>query len=71
MQFDDGNYSENPLDGCQSELYFHNFQIIPDMVVTGALNHVDNMLIEWHDVSTYRQGREPEMISKLVPAITT
>jgi hypothetical protein len=52
-------------------MYLHYFQIIPDMVVTGALSHVDNIHMEWHDVSHYRKGREPEMISKLVPAITT
>jgi len=46
-------------------------KIIPDMVVTGALNHVDNIHMEWHDESSYRTGREPQMISKLAPAITT
>ena len=58
----------------QTKLYLPYFQIIPDMVVSGALNHMDNIHMEWHDVSTYRQGREPEMISKLVrrnEAITT
>ena len=39
------------------------------MVVTGAFNHVDNIHMEWHDESSYRRGREPEMISKLAPAI--
>jgi len=45
-------------------------KIIPDMAVTGAFNHVDNIHMEWHDESSYRQGREPKMISKLAPAIT-
>merc|ERR1712106_892617 len=45
-------------------------KIIPDMVVTGAFNHVDNIHMEWHDESSWRQGSKPEMISKLAPAIT-
>merc|ERR1711892_430362 len=45
-------------------------KIIPDMLVTGALGHVDNLHMEWHGEASYRQGREPRMISKLAPAIT-
>ena len=45
-------------------------QIIPDMLITGALNYVDNLHMEWHGEASYRQGREPTMISKLAPAIT-
>jgi len=45
-------------------------EILPDMIVTGALSHVDNIHMEWHDLSSYRQGREAAMISKLAPAIT-
>merc|ERR1712168_571165 len=45
-------------------------KIIPDMVVTGALGHVDNLHMEWHGNASYRQGREAAMISKLAPAIT-
>lgn len=41
------------------------------MITTGALNHVDNLHMEWHGEASYRQGREPAMISKLAPAITT
>jgi len=46
-------------------------KIIPDMLITGAFGHVDNLHMEWHGESSYRQGREPRMISKLAPAITT
>jgi len=45
-------------------------KIIPDMLITGALNNVDNLHMEWHGEASYRQGREPAMISKLAPAIT-
>merc|ERR1712083_1050663 len=45
-------------------------KIIPDMVVTGAFGHVDNLHMEWHGNASYRQGREAAMISKLAPAIT-
>jgi len=45
-------------------------KIIPDMIVTGAFGHVDNLHMEWHGEASYRQGREPQMISKLAPAIT-
>jgi len=45
-------------------------KIIPDMLITGALNNVDNLHMEWHGEASYRQGREPTMISKLAPAIT-
>ena len=45
-------------------------EILPDMIITGALGHVDNIHMEWHDLSSYRQGREAAMISKLAPAIT-
>jgi len=45
-------------------------KIIPDMLITGALNYVDNLHMEWHGEASYRQGREPTMISKLAPAIT-
>lgn len=45
-------------------------KILPDMVVTGALQHVDNIHMEWHGESSYRRGREPQMIDKLAPAIT-
>jgi len=45
-------------------------KIIPDMLVTGAFGHVDNLHMEWHGEASYRQGREPQMISKLAPAIT-
>jgi len=41
------------------------------MAVTGSLAHVDNMHMEWHGETSYRQGREPRMISKLALAITT
>ena len=40
------------------------------MLITGALNNVDNLHMEWHGEASYRQGREPTMISKLAPAIT-
>lgn len=45
-------------------------KMIPDMVITGALGHVDNLHMEWHGNASYRQGREAAMISKLAPAIT-
>jgi len=45
-------------------------KIIPDMLITGALDNVDNLHMEWHGEASYRQGREPAMISKLAPAIT-
>merc|ERR1712180_450038 len=45
-------------------------KIIPDMVITGALGHIDNIHMEWHGNASYRQGREAAMISKLAPAIT-
>ena len=31
---------------------------------------MDNLHMEWHGEASYRQGREPRMISKLAPAIT-
>ena len=40
------------------------------MLITGALDNVDNLHMEWHGEASYRQGREPAMISKLAPAIT-
>ena len=40
------------------------------MLVTGAFGHVDNLHMDWHGEASYRQGREPRMISKLAPAIT-
>lgn len=45
-------------------------KIIPDMVITGAFGHVDNIHMEWHGNASYRHGREAAMISKLAPAIT-
>lgn len=45
-------------------------KIIPDMMITGAFAGVDNLHMEWHGEASYRQGREPSMISKLAPAIT-
>lgn len=29
-------------------------KIIPDMVVTGAFGHVDNLHMEWHGNASYR-----------------
>ena len=40
------------------------------MMITGALAGIDNLHMEWHGEASYRQGREPSMISKLAPAIT-
>merc|ERR1711997_525560 len=31
-------------------------KIIPDMVVTGAFGHVDNLHMEWHGNASYRQA---------------
>ena len=61
-------------------------KILPDMVMTGALRHVDNLHMEWHGEASYRlenisirkyfndfhcrRGREPQMIDKLEKAIT-
>ena len=40
------------------------------MLITGALDNVDNLHMEWHGEASFRKGREPAMISKLAPAIT-
>merc|ERR1719384_321497 len=45
-------------------------KILPDMIMTGALQHVDNLHMEWHGEASYRRGREPQMIDKLEKAIT-
>merc|ERR1719186_354109 len=45
-------------------------KIIPDMLVTGAFAHVDNLHMEWHGDTSYRHGKEAEKISRLAPAIT-
>ena len=31
-------------------------KIIPDMVVTGAFGHVDNLHMEWHGNASYRSA---------------
>jgi len=55
----------------KSDIEGAELKIVPDMAVTGSLAHVDNMHMEWHGETSYRQGREPRMISKLALAITT
>ena len=40
------------------------------MVMTGALQHVDNLHMEWHGEASYRTGPEPSKIDKLERAIT-
>jgi len=54
----------------KSDIEGAELKIIPDMVVTGAFAHVDNLHMEWHGEMSYRKGREPRMISKLALAIT-
>jgi len=54
----------------KSDIEGAELKIIPDMVITGAFGHVDNIHMEWHGNSSYRKGREAAMISKLAPAIT-
>ena len=31
-------------------------KIIPDMVVTGAFGHIDNLHMEWHGNASYRSA---------------
>jgi len=62
---------ETPRVVIKADIEGAELKIIPDMITTGALNHVDNLHMEWHGEASYRQGREPAMISKLAPAITT
>ena len=40
------------------------------MVITGALSHVDNLHMEWHGVTFYRDDREAIMVDKLAKAVT-
>ena len=40
------------------------------MMVSGAFAHVDNLHMEWHGETFYRQDREAQMVDKLAPAIT-
>ena len=54
----------------QADIEGAELKILPDMVMTGALQHVDNLHMEWHGVASYRTGREPEMVDKLERAIT-
>eukprot|EP00092_Neocalanus_flemingeri_P017548 GFUD01018986.1.p1 GENE.GFUD01018986.1~~GFUD01018986.1.p1 ORF type:complete len:402 (-),score=98.09 GFUD01018986.1:115-1320(-) len=54
----------------KSDIEGAELKIIPDMVMTGALGHVDNIHMEWHGECFYRKGREPQMVSKLALAIT-
>jgi len=44
-------------------------KILPDMIMTGALQHVDNLHMEWHGVSSFRTGPEAIKIDKLEKAI--
>ena len=46
------------------------FQILLDMVITGALSHVDNLHMEWHGVTFYRDDRDAIMVDKLAKAVT-
>ena len=39
------------------------------MIMTGALQHVDNLHMEWHGETSYRTGEEPKKIDKLEKAI--
>merc|ERR1712029_55133 len=45
-------------------------KILPDMIMTGALQHVDNLHMDWHGVSSFRTGPEAIKIDKLEKAIT-
>jgi len=48
--------------------------VVADMVVTGAMEVVDNLHMEWHGVQGpgfIRTGDEPEMIDKLAEAVTS
>ena len=54
----------------KSDIEGAELEILPDMVITGAFSYFDNIHMEWHGLGNFRQGREPEMISKLAPAIT-
>jgi len=48
--------------------------VVTDMVVTGAMEVVDNLHMEWHGVQGpgfLRTGEEAEMIDKLAQAVTT
>jgi len=48
--------------------------VVTDMVVTGAMEVVDNLHMEWHGVQGpgfIRTGDEAEMIDKLAEAVTT
>ena len=51
-------------------MFVNNFQILLDMVATGALSHVDNIHMEWHGAAFYRADREAHMVDKLAKAVT-
>ena len=47
--------------------------VVTDMVVTGAMEVVDNLHMEWHGVQGpgfLRTGEEAEMIDKLAQAVS-
>ena len=50
------NY-HNALTNNQVDIEGAELKILPDMVMTGALQHVDNLHMEWHGVASYRTGR--------------
>ena len=45
------------LTNIQADIEGAELKILPDMVMTGALQHVDNLHMEWHGVASYRTGR--------------
>ena len=38
----------------QADIEGAELKILPDMVMTGALRHVDNLHMEWHGEASYR-----------------
>ena len=50
---------------CQADIEGAELKILPDMIMTGALQHIDNLHMEWHGEASYRSVRDtlgPAMI---------
>ena len=39
---------------CQADIEGAELKILPDMIMTGALQHIDNLHMEWHGEASYR-----------------
>ena len=57
----------------KSDIEGGELAVVTDMVVTGAMESVDNLHMEWHGVNGpgfIRTGEEAEMIDQLADAVT-